>query len=71
MFRTLEDGSYEAVNVVTGLTDLEYNEVLEGLTTGEEVLLLPSSGLVMDQQYIQQMIRRFTSMPGMGGKAGK
>ncbi len=71
VFRTLEDGSYEAVNVVTGLTDLEYNEVLEGLTTGEEVLLMPSSGLVMDQQYIQQMIRRYTSMPGMGGKAGK
>lgn len=67
VFRTKEDGSHEAINIVTGLTDLEYNEVLEGLAAEDEVLLLPSSGLVMDQQYVQQMMRRYTSMPGMGG----
>ena len=71
VFRTLDDGSHEAVNVVTGLTDLEYNEVLEGLDAADEVLLLPSSGLVMDQQYIQQRIRQYTSMPGMGGNTPK
>jgi RND family efflux transporter MFP subunit len=71
VFRTLDDGSHEAVNIITGLTDLEYNEVLEGLNEGDEVLLLPSSGLVMDQQYFQQMIRRYTSMPGMGGSKRK
>ncbi len=71
VFRTLDDGRHEAVNVVTGLTDLEYNEVLEGLDAADEVLLLPSSGLVMDQQYIQQRIRQYTSMPGMGGSGRK
>jgi HlyD family secretion protein len=71
VFRTLDDGSHEAVNIVTGLTDLEYNEVLEGLDAADEVLLLPSSGLVMDQQYIQQRIRQYTSMPGMGGSGRK
>jgi hypothetical protein len=71
VFRTLDDGSHEAVNIVTGLTDLEYNEVLEGLDAADEVLLLPSSGLVMDQQYMQQRIRQYTSMPGMGGSGNK
>jgi len=71
VFRTLDDGSHEAVNVVTGLTDLEYNEVLEGLDAADEVLLLPSSGLVMDQQYMQQRIRQYTSMPGMGSSGSK
>lgn len=53
--------------VETGLTDLEYSEVLSGLQAGDEVLLLPSSGLVRSQQQLQERMRRFTSLPGMGG----
>jgi len=71
VFRVRSDGSHEAVNVTAGLTNLEYNEVLEGLAEGDEVLLLPSSGLVMDQQYFQQMIRSYSSLPGMGGRGNK
>lgn len=67
VFRVRADGSYEAVNVPTGITDLEYNEVLDGLAAGDEVLLLPSSGLVMDQQRLQQRMARFNTLPGMGG----
>lgn len=54
-----------AVNVETGLTDLDYSEVLTGLEAEDEVLLLPSSGLVQAQQRLQQQMRRFTSLPGM------
>lgn len=67
VFRVRADGSHEAVNVPTGITDLEYNEVLGGLSAGDEVLLLPSSGLVMDQQRLQQRMARFNTLPGMGG----
>jgi len=66
VFRVRADGSHEAVNVPTGVTDLEYNEVLDGLSAGDEVLLLPSSGLVMDQQRLQQRMARFSALPGMG-----
>ena len=54
-----------AVNVTTGITDLDQNEVLDGLKDGDEVLLLPSSGLVQSQQRMQEQMRRFTGVPGM------
>ncbi len=53
------------VNVETGLTDLDYSEVRQGLSAGDSVVLLPSSGLVQSQQRMQDRIRRFTSLPGM------
>jgi HlyD family secretion protein len=56
-----------AVNVITGLTDLDYSEVLAGLEEDDEVLLLPSSGLIMAQKRFQAQMRQFMSMPGMGG----
>ena len=58
-------GGLTAVNVETGLTDLDYSEVISGLDENDEVLLLPSSGLVQAQQRLQQQMRRFTSLPGM------
>ena len=63
------DGKPVAVPVVTGITDLDYSEVLAGLNPGDLVYLLPSSGLVETQQRFQQQMRQFTGMPGMtGGK---
>ena len=56
-----------AVNVETGLTDLDYSEVNSGLDTGDTVILLPSSGLVQSQQRLQQRMRQFTGLPGMSG----
>jgi HlyD family secretion protein len=56
-----------AVTVDTGLTDLDYSEVIEGIAKGDEVLMLPSSGLITSQERFQAQMRRFTSMPGMGG----
>lgn len=60
------DGGPVAVNVDTGLTNLEYNEVLGGLQAGERVLLLPSTGLLEAQARGREMMSRFSVMPGAG-----
>jgi len=59
------DGKPVAVPVTTGITDLDYSEVVAGLKAGDQVYLLPSSGLVETQQRFQQQMRQFTGMPGM------
>jgi HlyD family secretion protein len=64
------DGKPVAVPVMTGITDLDYSEVLSGLKAGDAVYLLPSSGLVETQQRFQQQMRQFTGMPGMSKPQG-
>jgi HlyD family secretion protein len=54
-----------AVTIDTGLTDLDYSEVLNGVAPGDEVLMLPSTGLITSQERFQNQMRRFTSLPGM------
>ena len=49
--------------VQTGLTDLDYSEVLSGLTLGDSVYILPSASLVQSQQQFRQ---RITNMTGGG-----
>jgi HlyD family secretion protein len=50
------------VAVKTGLTDLEYTEVVDGLEPGDRVLLLPSTSLYEQQAQLQQFInQRFGS----------
>ncbi len=61
------DGKPVAVELRTGITDLDYSEVLAGLRESELVYMLPSSGLVESQQRLQQQMRKFTGMPGMSG----
>lgn len=46
------------VAVKTGLTDLEYSEVLAGLAPGDQVLLLPSTSLYEQQERLQQFINQ-------------
>jgi HlyD family secretion protein len=62
------NGSPEPVNVQTGLTDLDYSEVIAGLKVGDQVLMLPSSDLIKSQQRFQEQMRQFTSLPGMNRK---
>jgi HlyD family secretion protein len=51
-----------AVAVKTGLTDLEYSEIIEGLEPGDRVLLLPSTSLFEQQERLQEFInQRFGS----------
>ncbi len=50
------------VAVKTGLTDLEYSEIVSGLEPGDRVLLLPSTSLYEQQERLQQFInQRFGS----------
>ncbi|HHQ14525.1 MAG TPA: efflux RND transporter periplasmic adaptor subunit, partial [Chromatiales bacterium] len=71
VFVQKDDGSIQAVNVETGLTDLDYSEVRKGLKDGDTVILLPSSGLVQAQQRLQSRMRQFTSLPGMNSNKKK
>ena len=64
---TLRDGKPVPVEVRTGLTDLDYVEVLGGLGEGDKVLLLPSASLVNSQR---EMRERFQRMTGGGGLPG-
>ena len=66
----LRNGQPEPVNVRTGLTDLDYSEVISGLTAEDSVLVLPSASLVQSQQAFQERIQRFTGggLPGMSKK---
>lgn len=62
------DGEIRPHRVRTGLTDLEYSEVVSGLQEGDSVLVLPSASLVQSQQDFKERINRFTgggSVPGM------
>jgi multidrug efflux pump subunit AcrA (membrane-fusion protein) len=66
-----EPSGPRAVNVITGLTDLDYSEVLAGLEDDDRVLLLPSSGLILAQKRFQAQMSRFMGMPGMSGDSDK
>jgi HlyD family secretion protein len=62
------DGKPTPVWVRTGLTDLDYSEVVEGLTASDSVLVLPSASLVQSQQESRERVNRITgggAVPGM------
>ncbi len=56
-----------AVWIRTGLTDLDYSEVVEGLQPTDSVLVLPSASLVQSQQETQERINRVTGGGGVPG----
>ena len=51
--------------VVTGLDNLDQVQVLEGLEEGDQVALLPSSGLAESQQRMQEFMRQRGGIPGI------
>ena len=54
--------------VRTGLTDLDYSEVVSGLAASDSVLVLPSASLVQSQQEMQNRANQMTgggAVPGM------
>jgi HlyD family secretion protein len=75
-------GAPSPVWIRTGLTDLDYSEVLQGLKEGDSVYVLPSASLVQSQQDMRQRFNQITgggAVPGMrqqtqspaaGGAAG-
>jgi HlyD family secretion protein len=60
-------GGPKPVWIRTGLTDLDYSEVVEGLQPSDSVLVLPSASLVQSQQESQERINRITGGGGLPG----
>jgi HlyD family secretion protein len=59
-------GHPTAMSIRTGLTDLDFSEVIDGLAVGDTVLVLPSASLVQSQQEFQERMQRFGGgIPGV------
>ncbi len=63
----LRSGRPEPVMVRTGLTDLDYVEVLDGLSESDTVIVLPSASLVASQEQMRERIERMTGGSGLPG----
>lgn len=63
----LRNGEPTAVPIRTGLTDMDYSEVVGGLTASDSVLVLPSASLVQSQQEFQERVNRMTGGGGVPG----
>lgn len=62
----LKGGFATPVAVQTGLTDLDYSEVVSGVALGDTVLVLPSSSLLASQQQMQERLARMSGgLPGI------
>jgi HlyD family secretion protein len=61
------DGEPVPVYIRTGLTDLDYSEVVSGLSPNDSVLVLPSASLVQQQAEAKN---RMTQMTGGGAVPG-
>ncbi|HSE52977.1 MAG TPA: efflux RND transporter periplasmic adaptor subunit [Gemmatimonadales bacterium] len=63
-----KDGEPVPVYIRTGLTDLDYSEVVSGLSAQDSVLVLPSASLVQQQTDARNRINQMTgggAVPGM------
>lgn len=63
----MRGGQPTPVHVRTGLTDLDYAEVVSGLTDADSVVILPSASLVASQEEFRNRINQMTGqgVPGM------
>jgi HlyD family secretion protein len=57
----------QPVWIRTGLTDLDFSEVVEGLEANDSVLILPSASLVQSQEESRERINRITGGGGLPG----
>ncbi len=60
---TLNNGEPRAVPVRTGLTDFDFTVILSGLSAGDTVVILPTTGLLQDQERRENWIRRRVGGP--------
>ena len=63
----LRNGKPTPLRVRTGLTDMDYSEVVSGLGEKDTVLLLPSASLIQSQADMRDRMQRMApgGMPGM------
>ena len=72
----LRDGQPVPMRIRTGITDLDYTEVIAGLVEDAEVLILPSASLVRAQESFQRRMSGRMGIPGLsrqgsgGGRRG-
>ncbi|MFB3139542.1 MAG: hypothetical protein ACE10B_10010, partial [Phycisphaerales bacterium] len=64
----MTDTGPEARPIRTGLTDLDYAQVMSGLSPGDQVLILPSASLVQSQREFQERMSRFAGGGILGGR---
>lgn len=62
---TLVNGQPTAREIRTGLSDLDYAEVVSGLSEGDTVLVLPSASLLQSQEQFRSRIQQNTGIPGV------
>lgn len=60
----MADGKMAPRQVMMGVQDWEFTEIVSGLQPGDEVVLLPSTSLLMSQQALRDRFSRFSSIPG-------
>jgi len=63
----LQNGKPAPRRVRTGLTDMDYSEVVSGIGEKDTVLLLPSASLIQSQAEMRDRMQRMApgGMPGM------
>ncbi|MBT5891347.1 MAG: efflux RND transporter periplasmic adaptor subunit [Chromatiales bacterium] len=60
----------QPVYAVTGITDLDYSEIISGVSQGDEIVMLPSAGLIKSQERFRDIMGGMSGVPGMKGKDG-
>ncbi len=63
-----ESDGFRPVYVTTGITDLDYSEIISGVSKGDTIVMLPSTGLIESQERFRKMMGNFGGVPGMKGK---
>ncbi len=69
-----QDSQPVARNITTGITDLDYSEVVSGLSESDSVLILPSASLIESQKEFNERLQRVTGgggIPGMSNSSSK
>jgi HlyD family secretion protein len=62
----MRNGEPTPVPIRTGLTDLDYSEVVRGLVAADTVLIMPSASLIAQQQEFQERVQqRAGGLPGV------
>lgn len=67
VFVLSDDGVMTPRRVMAGVQDWEYTEIVDGLEPGDQVVLLPSTSLLMSQQELRERFSRRMGVPGTGG----
>lgn len=64
----VENGNVHVTPVRTGITDFDFSVVESGLSAGDTVLILPTAGLLADQQRRQEWVQRRAGGGPLGGR---